>query len=292
MPCAYERSAKLARGSLLANRYLLAFEARDISHAHIEFACNKLNMPAAVVASIQKRCTRASKFMIGFEDAGDGVVFKVYLELLRRRADVPCCHIGWKQSIPQPGSTRKESHRTAFYKPLRPAELNALVACVSEARAIASDAAWPVLREAGSAENSALRSLSSEMREIEMREIEMREIEMREIEMRAIELQATVMRAALLREVLGAARARNAELICLLVSEAAGRRSHDWNVYSANLRLDDFARSIHELAELDGIDRSQINRWLQLSGHTTLGHIASGTDAHGDEFLTLYYSAD
>ncbi len=118
LPCAYERSVKLSPGSFLSNRYLLAFEASQISEAHVEFACERLSMPAPVMAPIKKRLRRASQFMLGFEDAEDSVVFKVYLELRRLGRRAPRSHVGWKQSLASPASCRSANTRVAFYKPI------------------------------------------------------------------------------------------------------------------------------------------------------------------------------
>ncbi len=97
--------------------------------------------------------------------------------------------------------------------------------------------------------------------------------------------------ASVLREVLRASQSHLRQLICLQVSEASGRRSYDWNVYAANLRIADFAEPIVALADQYKIERSNIDRWLNLCGQSILGHIAAGQDDTGKDFLTLYYSS-
>lgn len=87
--CGYERSFKLSRRRVLANRYLLGVQTADVGTAKLIDACRRLDMPADLLAQFEAGLAGANLVFLGFEDTeSNGCIHKVYLEywdLLRSR---------------------------------------------------------------------------------------------------------------------------------------------------------------------------------------------------------------
>ena len=83
VPHQHERSFRVAAGALLANRFLLTLDARDIPGdplARTLAICDRLQMPAALRAEAQRRFAMARCVHFGFEAGPGSVVCKLYLE--------------------------------------------------------------------------------------------------------------------------------------------------------------------------------------------------------------------
>lgn len=95
--CAYERSAKFSSKGIFANRYLLAFSRRQVPLAIAMQACQRLAMPATARSQFARRYPTSELFYIGFEDAEDYALYKMYLEF-DRGGRSGLSHLGWKWS--------------------------------------------------------------------------------------------------------------------------------------------------------------------------------------------------
>ena len=113
IPCGYERSAKLIRGNILANRYLLGINLSDIKPEQLKRLCTQLDMPPGLERSFQAGLVDANLVFIGFEaDARGSGLYKLYLEnwdQLREQPGFPAIkqdrfllHRGFKWHIEQP----------------------------------------------------------------------------------------------------------------------------------------------------------------------------------------------
>lgn len=80
IPCGYERSFKLLPGKLLANRYLLGVDLKNIHPAQLHAICQRLNMPEEFFQSLDEHLSDANLVFLGFEDNPPVGIYKVYLE--------------------------------------------------------------------------------------------------------------------------------------------------------------------------------------------------------------------
>lgn len=113
IPCGYERSFKMQKEQLLANRYLLGIETSDINTAQWNKLFHQLNMPANFIADFRAGLADANLALLGFEAQANGSsVLKLYLEywdLLRaRQLETPdnhtphLLHLGFKWQYDDP----------------------------------------------------------------------------------------------------------------------------------------------------------------------------------------------
>lgn len=78
-----ERSFRVVRGALMANRFLVTLDPRDIpgdARERVLQACDELGMPAGAAAEAGRRFASARAVHFGFEDNGGRLVSKLYLE--------------------------------------------------------------------------------------------------------------------------------------------------------------------------------------------------------------------
>jgi len=81
IPCGYERSFKLQKNQILANRYLLGIETRHVKAPQWQPIFQRLNMPENFIADFKAGLADANTVLLGFEaQANDSAVFKLYLE--------------------------------------------------------------------------------------------------------------------------------------------------------------------------------------------------------------------
>jgi tryptophan halogenase len=83
IPYQYERSFRLARESLSANRFLLTMNRADLGDDALERCLNiarSLDMPVSLQQQVAEPFAQASCVHFGFENGTDGVVCKLYLE--------------------------------------------------------------------------------------------------------------------------------------------------------------------------------------------------------------------
>lgn len=84
----FERSFKLAEGSLLADRFLAGIHKADLSPDLLYSTCTRMGMPRHLVDSLRANAEAANAFHFGFEGNGDGTIaggiYKVYLEFARQ----------------------------------------------------------------------------------------------------------------------------------------------------------------------------------------------------------------
>jgi hypothetical protein len=92
---------------------------------------------------------------------------------------------------------------------------------------------------------------------------------------------------ALVRQ--AAQRNRAASLLYLEVSEEGNpRKSFDINLYKAGMLVDDAQAALAAAAAQLRVPAADLARQLQWLGHCPLGHLSSGIDRHGREFLSVY----
>ena len=80
VPCGYERSFKMSKGRLLANRYLLGISLKDTTDQVLLEICRELKMPESLFAEFQKNLPEANLVFLGFEDDESDGNYRVYLE--------------------------------------------------------------------------------------------------------------------------------------------------------------------------------------------------------------------
>lgn len=83
MPHQYERSFRLSRGSLQANRFLLTFNTRDVpgdARARVLDICDQMGMPGATRDAASEAFGMAHCLHLGFEGDGNAIICKLYLE--------------------------------------------------------------------------------------------------------------------------------------------------------------------------------------------------------------------
>jgi len=83
MPHQYERSFRLSRGSLQANRFLLSFNTRDVpgdARTRVLEICDQMGMPRATHDAAAEAFGMAHCLHLGFEGDGSAIICKLYLE--------------------------------------------------------------------------------------------------------------------------------------------------------------------------------------------------------------------
>ncbi len=80
IPCGYERSFKMSKGRLLANRYLLGISLQDTTPQVLFEIIHKLQMPESLFDEFQQNLPGANLVFIGFEDDQLDGTYRVYLE--------------------------------------------------------------------------------------------------------------------------------------------------------------------------------------------------------------------
>ena len=80
IPCGYERSFKMLPGMLLANRYLLGVDLKNLGFEQLRSICQRLNMPEEFFTSLSEQLPSANLVFLGFEDNPPTGMYKVYLE--------------------------------------------------------------------------------------------------------------------------------------------------------------------------------------------------------------------
>lgn len=109
IPSGYERSFKLLPGRLLANRYLLGVDLKDINSDQLRTICQRLNMPEDFARSFNEQLPDANLVFVGFEDNPPHGTYKIYLEFWERvKSEVQSTptsltpkllHLGFKWSV-------------------------------------------------------------------------------------------------------------------------------------------------------------------------------------------------
>lgn len=87
----FEKSFKMANGTLLCNRYLLGIHRNDATPASLCELCERLAMPAPQLAAFRENLPGANTVHFGFEGHASGGMYKVYLEYAGR---LPGTHAG------------------------------------------------------------------------------------------------------------------------------------------------------------------------------------------------------
>jgi hypothetical protein len=86
-----------------------------------------------------------------------------------------------------------------------------------------------------------------------------------------------------------AQRNPHASMLYLEVREEGNpRSSFDINVYKAGMRLDEARAQLTAMAAQLRVAPADMEQQLQLFGACPLGHLSSGIDRHGREFLSVY----
>ena len=109
IPCGYERSFKLLPGRVLANRYLLGVDLKDINSVQLQTICQRLRMPDEYVQALEEHLPNANLVFLGFEDNPPHGTYKIYLEFWERvKSEVrsnptsltpKLLHLGFKWSV-------------------------------------------------------------------------------------------------------------------------------------------------------------------------------------------------
>ena len=84
IPSGYERSFKLLPGRLLANRYLLGVDLKDIDSEQLHTICHRMNMPDEFVQSLSEHLPEANLVFVGFENNPPHGTYKIYLKFWDR----------------------------------------------------------------------------------------------------------------------------------------------------------------------------------------------------------------
>jgi hypothetical protein len=79
-PCGYERSFKISEQSLLANRFMLGVDTKEMTEANLLGICSRLGMPQDHLEEFERNLPDANLALFGFEDCEGSCNYKVYLE--------------------------------------------------------------------------------------------------------------------------------------------------------------------------------------------------------------------
>lgn len=105
----FERSFKMAHGSLLADRYLVGIHKSQFQPATLRSLCARMGMPEPYLAALMADAETANAVHFGFEGGEAGGLYKVYLEFAARLRQPLCAlpadgavvlHIAYKWSVP------------------------------------------------------------------------------------------------------------------------------------------------------------------------------------------------
>lgn len=77
-------------------------------------------------------------------------------------------------------------------------------------------------------------------------------------------------------------------MLLRVTDENTSRLSLDLNLYPAELALTEVAPELRQLAACCGVRSFEFERWLERFAPIQLGHMAAGTSADGQAFVTLY----
>lgn len=83
VPFGYERSFRIGRGSILANRFLLSVAKGALGarpNATVLDVCRRLGLPESALTSVAQALPAAWFVHFGFEEGRTGCLYKVYLE--------------------------------------------------------------------------------------------------------------------------------------------------------------------------------------------------------------------
>ncbi len=133
LPCAYERSIKITPHGLLANRYLISIDADLLDLDRVQAICERLQMPTAAWRSLAHRYSRASQFMMGFEERLPNSITKIYLETRGAGRPAVLSHVGWKWS-----SNTHSTFHTTLYRRIEPRQCLDLLTSLSNSGAAVS----------------------------------------------------------------------------------------------------------------------------------------------------------
>jgi len=87
----------------------------------------------------------------------------------------------------------------------------------------------------------------------------------------------------------GSSRTPGAPMLYLEAREAgSARHSCDINLYKTGLRLEDAAGLLRELGAALDVPAPALEGHLRAHAALPLGHVAAGTDRHGQDFLSIY----
>ena len=78
--CGLEKSFKMLDRKLLANRFLIGIDRKDISHEDLLHICGSMDMPENFLEVFNEHLPDANMIYIGFEESEKGSVYKIYLE--------------------------------------------------------------------------------------------------------------------------------------------------------------------------------------------------------------------
>lgn len=248
--CVYERSFKMSYGKLLANRYLLAFRASDLTPPQCLGIARQLGLQAEATNELGRWLPRARLLLIGFEDEGDAANYKVYLELdtstdestrpvagAELHVDAVLKHVGFKWTIGAETVLRRAQY--LWYPRLT----------VSAIRSR--------LQKTWVAQSPSLRFAQSCLSAAEAREL------------------------AGVQEPLVDYIESN--------EDRSSRQAFDFNLYRLGWKVEFVAPQLRELAEAYAVDLAQFQRWADLAEGGEVGHLSAGLDRYGREFATLYY---
>ncbi|MEO1524519.1 MAG: hypothetical protein AAFX06_03745 [Planctomycetota bacterium] len=237
---AYERSFKICRGGLLANRYLIGIPTADLSVEQARQIASRMGL-ADSAHSFWSLYPDANLLLIGFEDAEPGTTYKLYLEFEEKPLEA---RVTRDQKALGVG---RLLHRGIKWHPYHP----------DAARV--SDYLWQTNLDA-----AAIRERAS------------------------VSVENEVIAAALNQIIDQVLTKVTAEQLRYVVVVEGQRRSFDLNVYAANLRVGEVFASCVRIMEVLGIaECADSLRLLVERAH--LGHVAAGTDAFGQSFVTIYY---
>ena len=250
VPYAYERSFRLAPGSLQANRFLASLNLVDLGDSGLErvlAVAQAMGMPADAQQAAREAAEAAPGaahcLHFGFEAGDGGVMCKLYLERQVPEAEVAAArcsggpallHLAFKWNL---DTGAHVVTRYDWYPGL--------------------DAAAIALR---------LRALYGDAARAESLQIALDALQM------------------------AAERVDAGTLQYLEVHEPDnGRRSFDLNVYDAGLQLRDLLPVLLRMRDQHGIRPGQFQALIDQIRNRALGHVAGGVHRDGRDFFNIYY---
>jgi tryptophan halogenase len=249
-PYAYERSFRLAPGSLQANRFLASLNLADLGDAGFERAlavAQAMGMSAAAQQAARAAAQAESDALhclhFGFEAGEGGILCKLYLERQVSAAEIAAARAAGRAAL----------LHLAFKWNVD-----------SGAHVVTRYDWYPGLGADGIA--TRLRALYGQTAHAESLQIALEALQMAADRVEADTLQYLEVR-----------------------EPENGRSSFDLNLYDAGLQVRDLLPLLLRMRDLQGVRPGQFQALVDQIRNRALGHLAGGVHRDGRDFFNVYY---
>ncbi|MBN1105405.1 MAG: DUF3467 domain-containing protein [Deltaproteobacteria bacterium] len=245
----FERSFKVFKKTLLADRFLMGFRRESLgqeAHERVTHICRQINMPDEFLDAFQEHLPESNIVLFGFEGNGNKGLYKAYLEFGGRIAEAVRKNPGSPEPFP--------IHMAFKWDASAPSR-----------KAAAEYILFPAYNI-----SDILKRLSGEFYPPQRRKTPLHIVE------GIIELAASRMDP-------------NAFIYFEAREEDNPRTSFDINLYPADLRIKELYPYLLDMVTHYSIPEEPFHHLYAAAGPLIFGHLTGGTDREGRDFLTLYF---